>query len=141
MVERLLTFLISILLYIFKKFCFKHSNKLLYNIINQLYLCFQTDNQLNMALRRSQWNGKKSSDELELKVPESEMIIIEMEEVEMPEEIQNDKKRQPSEKTKTIGPNIKKQKNSRNISKLPLITCRKPSRTWQRTLLKEIVTY
>ena len=139
--ERLLTFLISILLYIFKKFCFIHSNKLLYNIINQLYSCFQTDNQLNMALRRSQWNGKKSSDELELKVPESELIIIYMEEVEMPEESQDDKKRQPSEKKKTIGPNIEKQKNSRNISKLPLITCRKPSRTWQRTLSKEIVTY
>ena len=62
-----------------------------------------------MALRRSQWNGKKSSDELELKVPESELIIIDMEEVEMPEESQDDKKRQPSEKKKTIGPNIKKQ--------------------------------
>ena len=66
---------------------------------------------------------------MELKVPESELIIIDMEEVEMPEESQDDKKRQPSEKKKTIGPNIEKQKNSRNISKLLLITCRKPSRT------------
>ena len=108
-VERLLTFLISILLYIFKKLCFKHSNKLLYNIINQLYLCFQTDNQLKMALRRSQWNTKKSSDELQLLAPESEPLIIDMEEVEMPEESEDDKERPPSKKKKTICPNIWKQ--------------------------------
>ena len=40
-----------------------------------------------MALRRSQLNGKKSIDELELKVPESELIIIDMEEVEMSEKM------------------------------------------------------
>ena len=62
-----------------------------------------------MALRRSQRNEKKSSDELEKIVPESELMIIDMEEVEMPVENEDDEERQPSKKKKTIGPNFEKQ--------------------------------
>ena len=62
-----------------------------------------------MALRRSQWNEKKSSDELEKIVPESELTNIDMEEVEMPVENEDDEERQPSKKKKTIGPNFEKQ--------------------------------
>lgn len=62
-----------------------------------------------MALRRSQWNAKKSSVELEPIVPESEPIMIYMEEVEVQEETKDDKERHLSEKNKTIDPNIWKQ--------------------------------
>ena len=82
---------------------------MLCNLLNQPYLCFQTYIQLNMALRRSQWSVKKSGDELELIVPESEAMIIGIEEVEIPEKSENDKERQPSQNKKTIGPNIGKQ--------------------------------
>ena len=52
---------------------------------------------------------KKSSVELEPIVPESEPIMIYMEEVEVQEETKDDKERHPLEKNKTIDPNIWKQ--------------------------------
>ena len=64
---------------------------------------------MNIVLRRSQGNVKKSGDELELIVPESEAMIIGMEEVEMPEKSEVDTERQPSQNKKNIGPNIGKQ--------------------------------
>ena len=49
---------------------------------------------------------KKSSVELEPIVPESEPIMIYMEEVEVQEETKDNKERHLSEKNKTIDPNI-----------------------------------
>ena len=62
-----------------------------------------------MALRRSQRNAEKPSDELEPMNLESEPMTIEVEEVQMPVESKDDKETQPSKKKKIIGPNTDKQ--------------------------------
>ena len=93
----------------FKMLCFNHSHKLLNDVLNKKNLWFQTDIQLNMALRRSQRNAEKPSDELEPMNLESEPMTIEVEEVQMLVESKKDKETQPSKKKKIIGPNTDKQ--------------------------------
>ena len=65
---------------------------------------------------------KKSSVELEPIVPESEPIMIYMEEVEVQEETKDDKERHLSEKKKLLILIFESNKKGRNINKLPLIT-------------------
>ena len=97
-------------------------------------LWFQTDIQLNMALRRSQRDSEKPSDELKPINLESELMTIEVEKVQMPVESKDDKETQPSKKKKIIGPNTDKQQNIRNISKLHLITMQESLKLLDRRL-------
>ena len=87
-----------------------------------------------MALRRSQRNAEKPSDELEPMNLESEPMTIEMEEVQIPVESKDDKETQPSKKKKLLVQILTSNKDIKNINKLHLITMQESLKLLDRQL-------